>query len=271
MSFLSSITQFLPSFDRLRGQPQPAAPFTTPTYEDVCRARALLKALHLPTELVLDILDYASYWPTYTLKSSFDRIQATAPRAALCLEVGVFNNPTVNSIRASGERFKIRAVQFDIISNDQGWVSSNNLAHTYDTYSWLEVSILRNETNRSIHIPDLGLMDPLVCNPLGFHRHMAGRGCFLVSRPEDAFQGPQDGEGDLAWYLQGNRVTASRQRYHVVWAEDGSGGNSEGAGTGKGFLQALTDGDRILVWARAKYPGWECIVKRLTVTVCYGF
>jgi hypothetical protein len=74
-----------------------------------------------------------------------------------------------------------------------------------------------------------------------------------VKRPETAEQGPQGGEGGFAWYLQGNRVAVGQHgvRYRVVWAENENEGN-EGAGSGEGFLKELKDGDRVLVWARAK-------------------
>jgi len=80
---------------------------------------------------------------------------------------------------------------------------------------------------------------------------MTDRGWSLVKRPESALQGPQDGEGDLAWYLQGNRVAGPKDEYQIGWTEGGSRGN-QGAGRGEGFVRELKQGDRILVWARAK-------------------
>jgi hypothetical protein len=44
---------------------------------------------------------------------------------------------------------------------------------------------------------------------------------------------------------------AGIQEYRVVWSLEGVEGN-EGAGSGEGFVQALKDGDVVLVWARAK-------------------
>lgn len=52
-------------------------------------------------------------------------------------------------------------------------------------------------------------------------------------------------------YLQGNRVAAGKSEYRVVWGEAGNEGN-EGAGQGQGFFDELQEGDRIIVWARAK-------------------
>jgi hypothetical protein len=78
------------------------------------------------------------------------------------------------------------------------------------------------------------------------HRVVQDHGWSLVPRPS-AIQGNED---NFAWYLQGNKVAAKRI-YNVVWAEEPWAGN-EGSGTGEGFLEALQEGDRILVWARAK-------------------
>lgn len=254
MSFLSSVASLIPSLGWLFGS-QPTGPFV-PTYKDVCRARALLKALKLPTEIVLQILDHAHYWPVSETKTQFHKpcIASAGPifssSAALCFEANIFDNASLKDILRSGERFKIKGVEFTIASGDQGWTSENTHG-TFSTSSWLEVSILRNAT---VDIDSMHLMNlsrPWTSSPLDFHNGVVDRGLLLVKRPESAMQGPQDGEGDLAWYLQGNRVAAGNNEYRVRWNEEGCEGN-EGAGTGEGFLQELQDGDRLLVWARAK-------------------
>ena len=69
-------------------------------------------------------------------------------------------------------------------------------------------------------------------------------------------------EGEYAWYLQGNEVGRGTsifegeiiRRYSIVWSSDSNPrwiGN-DGSGQGKGFVDALREGDCILVWARAK-------------------
>jgi hypothetical protein len=141
-----------------------------------------------------------------------------------------------------------------VTSRDQGWTSENTRG-TFSTSSWLEVSILRDELNINSLLPTPRLVNTWINSPLDYHTNMVGRGWSLVKRPESALQGPQGGEGDYAWYLQGNRVVAGPQDYHVAWDERGlsevNEGN-EGAGSGQGFLHALRPGDHVLVWARAK-------------------
>jgi hypothetical protein len=252
MSFLSNIGSLLGWF---QGPAQPSGTFI-PRYRDVCQARAMLKALSLPTEIVLQILDDAQYWPQHSFISNFEKrkfaaAQGSSPsHAALCLDADIFNNPTVNPIRKSGETLKIKSLEFDCVSRDQGWTSENTQG-TFHTSSWLEVSILRSIDEDNLRLPDPRIINTRLSDPSDFHKSITDQGWVLVKRPDSARQGPQDGEGDFAWYLQGNRVAVGRDEYRVIWAEDGSEGN-EGAGSGEGFLQELKDGDRILVWARAK-------------------
>lgn len=81
----------------------------------------------------------------------------------------------------------------------------------------------------------------------------------LASRPPEASIYPQaPEEGDFAWYLQGNRVADENPPfYRIVCTEGGFEGN-EGAGRGEGFIQALKDGDHLLIWARAKVCPTRC-------------
>lgn len=85
--------------------------------------------------------------------------------------------------------------------------------------------------------------------------------------------------GTHAWYLQGNQVARATslfegemvKRYRVIWgckANPRWEGN-EGAGRGEGFVDSLREGDRILVWARAKVssifvlsPPLSCLKKK---------
>jgi hypothetical protein len=258
MSILSSIRQLLPSANWLLGTPEPTGPFT-PTYADVCRARALLKSLKLPTELVLNILEYAQYWPTTVFLRNGRPIHVGASgnrpsAAALCLQADIYGPAIIEEIRLGGETAKVKRIEFDMTSRDQGWTSENTQG-TFSTSSWLEVSILRDASNINSRLPTPRLVNTWISSPMDYHTNMVGRGWSLAKRPESALQGPQGGEGDYAWYLQGNRVMAGAQDYHVVWDECGLSGTNEGnegAGSGEGFLDALKPGDRVLVWARAK-------------------
>lgn len=233
-------------------------------YVDVLQARAQLKALGLPMELVLEILDYAEYWPSRrfsseegkTVKVAASMFRASA--AGLCLDVDVFHDAIVDRLRKSGEKVRIKAINFEIRSRDQGWTSEPTRG-TFSTSSWLETSILRGVDDYNTKLPPSCWLDSVFESPQSFQEHVTSRGWQLVTRPEYAEQGPQGGEGDLAWYLQGNRVATQgrTEGYEVCWMHDGHEGN-EGSGTGESFLSELKEGDRLLVWARAKVRGSTC-------------
>jgi hypothetical protein len=256
MNSLFSAARYLFSFFQTPSQSSPSTPFT-PTYSSVCHARALLKTLNLPTELVLQILEHAQYWPHHTYTTAFDRPKIASAQggrtshAVLCLDAAIFSNPVISRMRDCGENPKIKRLDFEVVSRDQGWTSEDTVG-TFATSSWLEVSILRRAHGNAAPtpIPRLAHMN-WMSNPSGFCTAVFESGWKLVKRPQAAEQGPQDGEGDFAWYLQGNRVAAKHGEYCVTWAVDGWEGN-EGAGRGDGFLEELREGDRVLVWARAK-------------------
>ncbi|KAL6707346.1 hypothetical protein ACN47E_004125 [Coniothyrium glycines] len=274
MSLFSSLRSLLPSMDWLLNAQTPTGPFPS-SYDDVYQARAILKTLNLPTEVVLEILDWANYWPYHEYQATGSRPMTAAARggrsnaAAIIVELPIYDNPIVRSIQRAGEKPKIRALEFRVSSHDQGWTSENTRG-TFATSSWTEVSILRDVTQSGNLPPPPSSTPAWIGTPADWSNVRPETAWKLVKRPESALQGPQDGEGDLAWYLQGNRVATEDQEYHIVWTERGYEGN-EGAGTGEGLLKELKEGDIILVWARAKWPGWQCVVNSVKVTVHYGF
>jgi hypothetical protein len=295
MSFLNNVRNILPSISWLLGPPPPTGPFT-PTYGDVCQTRALLKSLKLPTELVLSILEHAQYWPRHEISGGGAQAAALRNRpsaATLCLSINVFDTPAVQDALASGEHAKIRKIEFRVQSRDQGWTTERTQG-TFSTSSWTEVSILRDASNANSRLRSPRLGNTSISCPQDYHNNVVSCGWSLVKRPESALQGPQGGEGDFAWYLQGNRVARPDSEEHtIVWAVEGREEGNEGSGSGEGFLQELREGDRVLVWARAKvsrrtlyvwrrsrglfgadmrqWTGWQCIVEGVDVTISYGF
>jgi hypothetical protein len=244
--------------DGSRDSPSQTEKFS-PTYADVRVARAMLKAFGLPTEIALEILEWAEYQPVRKFASSY-RDNTYAPMASapgngmgLCLKAGVLARETLRDLAARQARVKVKEIEFTILSRDQGWTSEDT-AGTFNTSSWLEVSILRPFRASSLQETQSSL--PLFSNiqsPAELQLRLLQQGETLVTRSEEAGRGIQDGEGNYAWYLQGNRVASRGQftEYRVVWAIDHHEGN-EGAGDGLGFLEALQEGDSIIVLARAK-------------------
>lgn len=195
------------------GRPSQSS-WSTPSYADICTTRAYLKTLNLPTEIVLQILDYAEYWPKYEIEhrqtTAANARHGRGTAAALCLSVSLYDNPLVEGLQRNGEMPKVKSVEFEIESADQGWTSENTRG-TFNTSSWLEVSILRDMDSGDAR--GSGHNNSNLSSPLDYHNSLSTEG--LVQRPASAQQGPQGGEGDFAWYLQGNRVVAGFCDYRV--------------------------------------------------------
>lgn len=227
-------------------------PIEKPTYADVILARKSLAALRLPAEIVLIILDYAEYWIEHVHASTFSGTPIAKalhlPNAILAAQVDPYTTKTVHKLREAGEIPRVRSIEWVLTGRDQGWTSENTHG-TYNTSSWWEASIVRGLRGCDPVISAIEMQRSLP-TPKFFH-HCLPAGCELVRRPVSAKQGPQDGEGEHAWYIQGNRVAAGSDTYRVRWTEGESWGN-EGKGTGERFIESLQEGDYILVWGRAK-------------------
>lgn len=265
------------------------------SYADICVARAMLKSLGLPTELALEVLNYAQYEPVLEFASGgrvmAEAVMGSATSARVCLPAEVLSANTIRHLSGPNVTMKVKEIEFAIKSKDQGWTSEDS-RDTYNTSSWLEVSIFRPGPLFST-LDSLSVWDREFHTPQDLQDYLLRRGHKLVDeRPVSAAVGPQGGEPPIAWYLQGNKVTERQQiDYRVVWTPDSSEGN-EGAGNGENFINVLKDGDSVLVWARAKvgfgdsdiptvaarlyadrrqYPGWRCEVDNISMVVRYGF
>ncbi|KAF2869213.1 hypothetical protein BDV95DRAFT_499536 [Massariosphaeria phaeospora] len=242
----------------------PAPPFK-PNYADICAARAILQSLKLPTELVLQVMNHASYWLEVELtvhrqpgsyppasvspmKTSAATIQAHAR-----LDFGLVERRFGIS---EDEKPKIREIEFVVASKDQGWASQQSQVGTYQTSSWTEVSITRTMPGHSTSSSNEAWFPGYSLDyehPGNFRNSAERHGSSVITRPASAEHYPQSTEeGDAAWYLQGNRVVKGHgDPYRIVWAEGYYEGN-EGSGHGEGFVSKLKDGDTLLIWARAK-------------------
>lgn len=250
----------------------------TPGYADVCVVRALLKSFGLPTEIVLEILNYAEYEPRYEISNTIpttataelaSRYQSRHIHAQACIAVDSLGEDMMRELDAKSGKAKIKEIEFSFQSQDQGWTSEPTVG-TFNTSSWLEVSIIRpNERNSSFNsqTPFLWGRDHQTLEDL--ERRLQQHGAAFVRCSVNAEDGAQGGEGPLAWHLQSNRVTVPEE-YRVLWTADSHEGN-EGAGVGKGFINALQAGDVIVVWARAQYPGWRCTVNNIQIAMRFSF
>ncbi len=81
---------------------------------------------------------------------------------------------------------------------------------------------------------------------------------------------------DFTWRLQNNRIAQREGERHVFeWSIDQhsvhADAKSHGSCDGDGFVEALQPGDRIGIWMRAKFRGWECHTKTAVVKIMYEF
>ncbi|KAF2272538.1 uncharacterized protein EI97DRAFT_203714 [Westerdykella ornata] len=279
MNYLTRIKSFLRASRGNGTEPPPLRPHVRPglsfrpSFADLHVARAMLQT-KLPTELVLHILEFAQYWPcqVFTMERECQVYASSwSSFGKICFDVEVLPESGLRSFRE--ENVKVKAVEFHITSYEHGWTQG-----PYSTSSWLEVSILRKENPRAQSLPDQSTVSrPLISNSQPLQELFQdpqddGHGWIVVERPALAAHYPQADEDARAWYLQGNKVADRRPRTHtVLWSvfSDECKGN-EGAGSGQGFLDELRAGDRLVVWARAKWAGWTCYVSELEITISYG-
>lgn len=254
------------------------------SYDDICQARAILQSLKLPMELVLEILELASYepWKQWTMGNTSGATATASAHygesneaAVLCLNASVLDPAFMKKF--GDESPKIRDITWFIKSRDQGWTSEGT-AGTFATSSWLEVSILTPDSNNmrttALDMREMPQWRNSWPSLEEFHKDAATRGWKAVPCPTSIENDQEDSGGtvDYSWPLQMNRVaTSSYEDYQVICssATDRFEGN-EGAGEGNGFLSNIKSGDQILVWARAQYPGWVCSVHSLQMIVTYS-
>ncbi|KAF2018294.1 hypothetical protein BU24DRAFT_421275 [Aaosphaeria arxii CBS 175.79] len=237
----------------------------TPDYDDVRAARTILQSLKLPTELVLDILDRARYWPcahfvTRNRKSVKSGMNIVSE---ICFEGPVFPPSVLESFQ--GEKVKLKEISWYIMSKDQGWTSEGTEG-TFQTHSWTDVSILRplgDSRDPCLSAVELARTFGEVTELMDI---LSPRGWTMVPHQTD------DGLSHT-WRLQGNRVAGQNpESYHITWSQDENRVIADdGAGNGKGFIDLIQEGDRVVVWARCQYPGWCCEVHELEMALFYGF
>ncbi|CAI6339075.1 unnamed protein product [Periconia digitata] len=230
------------------------------TFDDVRAVRAVLKTVGLPTELVLEILEHADYEPVLSI-SNTNPVKASARmgrnsvHARPCLAVAIPSVHTTQEPGARSPKTKVKEIEFVFHSQDQGWADENTPG-SFHTSSWLEVSIIRPSDQTSSftsHTPFLWQSRLRTAEDLELELQK-NRATF-VRRPSAIAQGAQGGEAPLSWFLQANRV-CEPDDYRVLWTSNGHQGN-EGSGSGEGLLEVLQERDVLVVWTRAKYPGWS--------------
>jgi len=179
-------------------------------------------------------------------------------------------------------------VKWTIKSCDQGW-SGETLKGTYrHSWTWFEAGILRHVRacpNDAPDAPELKLAEEVKATG---RASVATLGSFPEAGWEEVgveVEPRSDGGEEnvsrettrkTRWHVQRNVNTSSQERVHVIewdvgdeWVKESEEDPESGRGSGKGYIDALHDGDRLCLFARAKYPCWRNDVRNTKVEVFY--
>ncbi|KAJ3877408.1 hypothetical protein F5879DRAFT_978334 [Lentinula edodes] len=234
-----------------------------PTEQDVVDVREFMLSF-LPIEIIDLILDFAEYWPCLRVDSNSE-IEAVAS-STITLEATwlYLISPPIPPREISGtdsRHRRIRKVTFEMESHDQGWTSFPENRGTYKgSWSWFEAIIFRASVSPCWL--DLN-SDPF---NLG--------ATFNAQDIKELFPEPNPN----GWLIQSNIVASNESLSHsVTWTEF----EDEEAhvdptslkgreGLGHELIRSLEPGDKIMLMAKSKFPGWANHVYEGSIEIYYS-
>ncbi|KAJ7759796.1 hypothetical protein DFH07DRAFT_741078 [Mycena maculata] len=235
---------------------------------DVVTVRDIL--LHFfSQELVYIILDLADYWAQVkSTRTQLLQVAARKPQTivSLCYLV---TPPILDGYRHKSETIRLKVTRVKFTTVDQGWAANWRVADTWDGYIWFETAIMRSNEAPDHALPDAWLW---------LARAIDATVKMDVAHGYDAVLEVKDAAHDGRWTVQQSfRPSGESRRRLVAWDADDTATPRaeselprEGAGDGVGFIAGLRPGDRIGVFASAKYPGYANFVKSVEVSVYYS-
>jgi hypothetical protein len=234
-----------------------------PSEHDVHLAREYLLQF-LPLELIDIVLDYSEYWPCMHVDSN---IEVDVSASETINQEGAWLyliSPPIPSREIEGSNNgsrRIRKVKFEMESNDQGWGGLPEDKGTYNgSWSWFEALIYRASASPC-------WLD-LTVNPLNLGAN------FSSSDLKELFPEPEPN----GWHIQSNVVASNESRFHSVsWTEFEEDATTIDSTSLKGreglsheLVRSLEPGDRIMLMAKAKFPGWENRVYQASIEIFYS-
>ncbi|CAI7599558.1 unnamed protein product [Penicillium pancosmium] len=150
---------------------------------------------------------------------------------------------------------EVESIRFNITSRDQGWASDPQEG----SWSWFAVSILRpltEDVGRPIHFEET---EYIKSQPEDFGAQLQDAGYYF----EDIITGGGDGEdqtASISMLLVDNQIEPRWQHHSITWTR--LGGND-----GSQLISLLREGDRLVIWACAEFPGWVNCVKEASIFV----
>ncbi|KAL6239381.1 hypothetical protein BDW75DRAFT_198842 [Aspergillus navahoensis] len=251
-----------------------------PSIFDVLKVRHLLlwkvKPEGFPAEVVDMIVDAAEYWPSTKVKlGGGRRIQKDMDQAVLCTSPLCYDEKTLGTptpkLLPHRTVHPCRKVVFSILSHDQGGYSGRRLAGSdrpppYEhTYTWFDAEVIHQAHEPSQKSAIDERMNPTDMRP----KHYG---------PDDPLLLPSGNA------LQRNRTRIHEaKRHNIIWhylddvaAESPEAGDIErDTGRGRNTLggkqvREMEIGDSIVIWARARFPGWVNYVDDVSVQVFWA-
>ncbi|KAL4802906.1 hypothetical protein BDV18DRAFT_163429 [Aspergillus unguis] len=250
-----------------------------PDIDDVLKVRHIflwkVKPEGLPVEVVDMIVDAAEYWPSTKVKlEKGRRINKDVDEAMLCTNPLCYDEKTLDSSRKTLPHRTVhpcRKIIFSIVSHDQGgysehrWAGHERPAPYEGSFTWFDAEFIHNSHEPSQQTVIHEKMNPTDKSP----KHFAPDNPLLLPR------------GNC---LQRNRARMyGAKRHDVVWhylddvtresqeAEDAERETGRGRDTLAGKqVREMRIGDSIVVWARARFPGWVNYVDELSVRVFWA-
>ena len=192
------------------------------------------KRYALPTEITVEILDQAESWTC-----QFDQYRKDWP--SLIQPIYVENAEKIMAFSKQLEKSeirKLRKVQFRFVSKDQGWSNHQHfLGGTYEgSFSWWELKVQRAKPRNHVDRTKTAETEERVAE---------GEVSQLLRASSVA---AWENVGSL--HLQANRHAGQKMERYDIQVE-----------SGHEVFEHLQPGDRIVLCACARYPGWQNLVE----------
>ncbi|KAF7161751.1 hypothetical protein CNMCM6106_008904 [Aspergillus hiratsukae] len=245
---------------------------------DVFKVRYILRwkiiSEGLPVEIVDMIMEAAEYWPSIEarmdtrtiIRQDHDReLLRTAP---LCYDEKTLQSASPH-VLPHRTIHPCRKIVFRISSHDQGWGGGPRGESPYDgSYTWFDVEIIHAIPQKGSNQTD----SQASAEPSG----QAGSQEPIGPQHSHFLPGPRK--------LQMNKTAVKQtQEYTITWhyrdniqaesadAEEIERSQGRGRATLDGnIVRALSVGDSIAVWGRARFPGWSNHIEFISVRIFWA-
>ncbi|KAL4774071.1 hypothetical protein BDW60DRAFT_14967 [Aspergillus nidulans var. acristatus] len=251
-----------------------------PSISDALRVRHLLlwkvQPEGLPAEVVDMIVDAAEYWPSTKVKlDKARRIEKDVDQAVLCTSPLCYDEKSLDTpqpkLLPHRTVHPCRKIVFSILSHDQGGYTERHLAgpnhpSPYEhTCTWFDAEVIHQAHKPSQKSAINEKMNPTDMRPQHFGPNeplLLPRNNALQRNRTRIYEAKRH---NIIWHYLDD-VAADSQEAEDIAREMGRGRDTLG---GK-QVREMEIGDAILIWARARFPGWRNYVDDVSVQVFWA-